>query len=150
MSIDIRYVLNMAYQELSRHNTQRLRDCEEWMAQLHTLAQTHFPHARQLASERETCLRTVRQLQNHIDMLRRTNKRYAQRIIETDTAINNAMENIDKWVDEPFDTEAIEEAHAILDRALTNFPVELIPEEGDKFGGAQLSSIAIDEYVDNE
>jgi DNA repair ATPase RecN len=131
MSIDIQYVLNMAYQELSRHNTQQLRDCEEWMGQLHTLAQQHFPRVQQLASERETCTRTVRQLQDHIDILRRTNKRYAQRIIDTDIAINTAMENIDKWADEPFDTDAIEEAHAILDRALTNFPVELIPMELD-------------------
>ena len=146
MSIDIRYVLNMAYQELSRHNTQRLRDCEEWMAQLHTLAQTHFPHARQLASERETCIRTVRQLQDHIDILRRTNKRYAQRIIDTDTAINTAMAHIDDASNHDGDVYEIEEAHAILDRALTNFPVELIPEVFEE----QLSFIAIDECVDEE
>ena len=123
--IDVRYILNQAYQVLKNNG---VHPQVTWMKQLHNLAQQHFPRVQQLASERETCLRTVRQLQDHIDVLRRTNKRYAQRIVETDTAINAAMENIDKWADEPFDTEAIEEAHAILDRALCNFPVELLPD----------------------
>lgn len=124
--IDIRYILNQAYQALKNNGVDPQ---VKWMRQLHTMAQRHdfaTPRVDQLTAERNLCLKTVRQLQDRIDVLRRTNKRYAQRIVETDTAINTAMENIDKWADEPFDAEAIEEAHAILDRALCNFPGELL------------------------
>ena len=136
--IDVRYILNQAYQVLKNNG---VHPQVTWMKQLHTMTQRHdfaAPRVDQLTAERNLCLKTVRQLQDHIDVLRRTNKRYAQRIVETDTAINAAMENIDMWADMwadgPFDTEAIEEAHAILDRALCNFPVELLSEVPEEQG----------------
>jgi hypothetical protein len=118
------YVLNRAYQALVDRNVD---DRMPWMRELRRLAQVHGANhkmAAQLRKERDLCLKTVKQLQESVETLRRVNRRYGSRIYDTDKAINAAMAHIEDGAPEDY-----EEAHAVLDRALCGFPSELVGTE---------------------
>lgn len=132
MTPNIPYTINKAYMALRDNGIKADLD---WMMQLRLITETQLATYAENASlrrERHLCLRTVKQLQETIDTLRMTNDRYGKKIYDMDKAINDAMSLLED-IPEDYSNEAniIDEAHTILDKALTDFPRDLIREGDD-------------------
>jgi hypothetical protein len=114
MTTDVRFILNRAYRTLINRGVDERMG---WMKELRTMVQLHThasPRIQQLEKERALCLKTVKQLQESVDTLRRVNRSYGARIFDTDKAISEAMEYIGPLPP----TEEMEEAYGILDKVM--------------------------------
>jgi len=127
---NVPYTLHRAYMALRDNG---IKPDLAWMKHLRVMTETQMvngPLLDELRVQRELCLNTVKQLQEQVDTLRRINKRYGERIYDTDKSINDTLEALDNiMIELPFNDGAIERAKELLDGALADFPKELVREE---------------------
>ncbi len=123
---NVPYTLHRAYMALRDNG---VKPDLAWMKHLRVLTETQMvngPLLDELRTQRELCLNTVKQLQEQVDTLRRINKRYGEKIYDTDKSINEALgllQNPD------YDWGTIAMVEGVLDEALADFPKELVRGE---------------------
>jgi len=127
---NVPYTLHRAYMALRDNG---VKPDLAWMQHLRVLTETQMvngPLLDELRVQRELCLNTVKQLQEQVDTLRRINKRYGEKIYDTDKLINETLETLDGiMIELPFNEGVIEQVKGLLDELLADFPKELVRDE---------------------